>query len=1040
MPSQQESTQDTLDAALTAVRVGAWTDALRLAGSMLVQDPLNAGALDVISTARRALESTREGGAERRQLTILFADVADSTTLLNQLGAERYRDFILDVHEAAAKSVSGFGGRIGQYLGDGILAYFSYPQAYEDDAQRAVYAGLDLIARIERASSTWTRRFGASLALRIGADTGRVVIGAAGAGQWTTLDAVFGEPAHLAARLQALAPRNSMVISESTQRLVAHQFALESLGPQQFAGYPGPQFAYRVTGANDGPRSVASGRSMIDREREAATLEGLWASTRSGRREDIVIVGEAGVGKSSLVEHIANIAMATAGRVVILRCARVFRNTPFYPVAGALRRLLGVPEKRCARRDVLRTSMSEAGIPDDLADRALAPLAFALDLHDSADLLPQQVRTALFDVLVELVSRLATAAPLLIVIEDLHLADPSTSELLAHLRSRATGAWLMVATVRTDDGQSQWSQKLQIEPLPSEFARALVHRTVPDLSESAVKSVVTACGGIPLFLVDSARSLAFGGMPHALPSPTTALVNRRLTELDVDARSIVSDLAVAGIATPCSLLSAISELSADRFERGLARLVHDGLLVSQSRDSESSVVQFRHLLYQEVLYDVQLEASRQRRHARCADAMIRFDLAASGSPPELIARHLTMGRRPAEAIAWWRQAGERAAAAAAHAEAASHFSSALAALESSEGYPEDAGIELCLRLSYGASCSSIHGYTHPKVMEAYSRAAELGAASADTAMLLPALWGLWAYYVVRGSHEQALELSMRCVAVAEASGLADARAISAGIRGAQYAYLGRWPEALAELRKTNLASGHLAQLFPQDQTLAGIVLLAVAEWVTGNDEPGRVTLETAIDRANALTGRQAEFTRAYVYCYAAWFAQLADDHDRALSRAQRVVDIAQRHGFETWLGAGTLHLAAALAETGAVPRALGLFAQALDGWRAAGAALFLPYFLGRYGRALHLAGRYAVAATTLREAIDLAESTGELFYLAELRRLLADSLRAKNAPIDEVLEQLEGACRNASVQGAVAFESRSRRIMSQTVESTSARM
>ena len=488
-------------------------------------------------------------------MTILFADIAGSTALLTRLGEEGFRELILQVHQAAAKAVSNFGGRISQYLGDGILAYFSYPEAHEDDAQRAVYAGLDLLDRIESASLAMSAHFGIAPVLRLGIDTGRVVVGPAGAGQWTTVDSVFGDPPHIAARLQGLASANSILISDATRQLVQHQFVLESLGEKQLTGYSQPIGVHRVVRAGDGPRLEAGGRTMIDRESEAAELEGLWDEVCTGR--ELLVVGEAGVGKTRLIEQLANVVIATGGRLVSVHCSDIFKHSSFHPVASALRRLLVGNARTPLKEEDLRAILVEGGVPEEVVARALTPLSIVLGIRKGADVLPEQLRAATFEVLLDLVGRLAEANPLLIAVEDLQAADASTARLLDLIREKSPARLLLVATSRPSEAtKTGWPRTLRLGPLADEFAEALVRRSAPELGDADVTKVVEGSAGLPLFIIDMAHGLA-NGTSLSIPSATTALLTHRLGQLDDDSRAIISDLSVLGTTGSYSALAAV---------------------------------------------------------------------------------------------------------------------------------------------------------------------------------------------------------------------------------------------------------------------------------------------------------------------------------------------------------------------------------------------------------------------------------------------------------------------------------------------------
>jgi predicted ATPase len=389
--------------------------------------------------------------------------------------------------------------------------------------------------------------------------------------------------------------------------------------------------------------------------------------------------------------------------------------------------------------------------------------------------------------------------------------------------------------------------------------------------------------------------------------------------------------------------------------------------------------------------------------------------------PELIAHHLDRAGRREEAVRFWQLAGDRAAA---HREALSHYEWGLAALAETPASAQRAQLELILQLSQGASCAAVYGYADQRSERAYTRAAELAAAAPDATVPLPALWGIWAAYLVRGTHTRGLDLVQRCLTLADAANSAELRAVAGAISGTPYVYAGRWQDAQRELELAAKATGPATQLFPIDPALASRALLAVVHAVRGNGSEAEAELALALSGAAAMTGRQAEFTRAYVFCFAAWFAQLADDSARALGFAQQAIAIAKRNNFETWLGAGALHVAGALTELGDFDTGLPLFAQALAGWRGAGSELMVPYFLGRYGRALVRAGKLDDGLAALREALALSLKDGEAFYLAELHRLIAEALASAGAEPSTVAAELDSGVRVAVEQGATVFGAR----------------
>jgi class 3 adenylate cyclase/predicted ATPase len=1005
----------------------AWSAAIRYSARALTLKPVHAGALNLIVAARQQLDVDVDPEGERRVLSVLMADLVGSTRLPRLLGPEGYREVLLALHDIGVTAITAYEGRVALYLGDGILAYFSYPEAHEDDARRAVLAGIDIVNGLVARRAEFSGRFGVDIQVRVGIDTGLVVIGSLGAGPWTTSDSIVGDPPNVASRIQHLARPNTVVVSEVTGRLVERHIALRAGKPRKVRGFPAPVMLYRALGpiaAEPAGSSLTGIRPMVGREAETAELGRAWADVLAGARRCLQLVGEAGMGKSRHVEHMVNLAHAAGGRAVVLNCTALRRHVPFHPVAAALQQLFGVSGTTPApTEESLRRRFGELAPPGIDPEVGLAVVASVLGVAAPADLLPEQIRERTLSLLTEVVELTCAEGPLLLVVEDIHDADPSSLELLRRLISQGSTPLALLITTRPGGPDLAGDIiTIVLDPLDEESAAAVVRQVLSDAASEQVDRLVGRADGIPLYLEELARwSVEQQGQHPVVPVALSGVLSARLDGLPGGARELASTAAVIGTHVDHSLLSAVSGLPEDRLAQHLDSLLNRQILLRASSSIETGY-RFRHTLLREAAYNRQVRDIRRSVHRRCAEVLAGQSGRPATEAPAVVAAHYEEGAEPAEALRWWSQAAGEAAGKGANLEAIDQYRRALRLVEA---VPEGAArslTELGLRIGLGLSSSVAAGYSSPTALEAFERADEIGATLPASPEWAAAVWGLWSFFIVRGELGRAEQQVARARQMAEELSDEQQADTTAAMAGYVLFFQGRIDEAARELRR-GLRSR--ATLLPNDPSVVSLALLGVIQWLQGDLESSDRTLAEAFDQAHAVPGGRGAFTLAFISAYWAWLAQLRGDSAAAVERAQATVELAAEHSFLTWQAAGYLHLMAGFCNLGMLDTGLTGLEETIDAWQKAGAGLMVPYFLGQLASAKLAAGSAEDAERVADEALQAADANGEHVHDAELLRLRARIRTARGRAGEDVLNDLEEAVRIAVTQGARIYALRS---------------
>ncbi|HEX6227954.1 MAG TPA: adenylate/guanylate cyclase domain-containing protein [Solirubrobacterales bacterium] len=1034
---------DLLDDAHEAAGQHDWPAVRALAESVLALDPGN-------ETAKRLLEDSRSAVAEEgewRQLTVMFCDVVGSTTLAAEHDAEVIREVLRAFQTTTNAVVRRYEGHVAKYIGDGLLAYFGYPTPHEDDARRAVQAGLDLLAALRDLAADARQRHGLDLAVRTAIHTGMVVRADMGPPGSPERDAVVGEAPNVAARLQDSARPGTLVISGDTQRLVSEHFVLQPLGSLELRGVSHPVDAFEVIAeAGAGPLDVQRELSpFVDRSEELRRLSALWREVAEGGFGAAAIRGEPGIGKSRLVDELRAVVIAGQGAVLPLRCSTFHATSHLYPARRLLAAVCGINLAADLSEAVppLRKTLAKSGLEHHL------PLFAALlgippgPESPAPELDGQRLREATLTALVEWVEAEAVRSALALIVDDLQWADPSTIELLDRLISRRTPRTLVLLTGRSDF-ELPWGsvEVLDLGPLAASDLDqiAAASPAAQRLAAAQVEKLVRRSDGVPLFFEELLR---VEGQPSDTPVPRLARERTaippalldpllaRLAAPGVDL-GLVQTVACIGQEVRQDLLGEVADIPTEELQAGLDGLVAAGLL--EADEGDASTYRFRHHLLRELAYDTQLRSVRVQRHGRIADALRQRLEGDQSADAGRLAQHLEHAGRTGEAIAAYVQAAGFAQSQGAFAEATEILDHALELVSEIAEEQERLTLELTVRRALGFSMVATLGYTAPQAVYEHERCFELYRALEPGPEHLPDLILVWTYYLLKGDLGRAEEM----ISV-------ERRRIGAGgpdeppdelFTAFNRYFRGDVAGAVADLQ-SYLDSDFAQQAgtpsrwpLPNDPTVAAWALLSLATHLSGDPVAARGAIASAESRAAGLPFPWGPFSMAYAKAYGCLIELLAGDYEAADAEVAELLELAERHGFMFFTLYGQLQNTIATLRQGGAAEADAV-TQALALWRIAGGELWVPAFLTEVAKYQLEGGELDSARSALREAEAISRRSGAGYWGAETARVLGETRLAAGDAAG--VEELRRAVELAEQQGARVFELRARTSLSRAV-------
>jgi class 3 adenylate cyclase len=1030
-----------------AAMVRDWSMVEELGRDVLAIDPGNAAALRLIEQANN--HRGEGGGGDRRQLTAMFCDLVGSTDLADRVDPEVVHELTRDYQEACTAAIDHHGGSVFQFQGDGVVAYFCYPRSHEDDPLRAVLAGLEILERMGEVRARAMRRWAWEPAVRIGVHTGLVAVQ-----EWFSTGplrrgSVTGATPNLAARLQTLAEPGTLVISDTTAEMVARDVETEFIGHRQLRGISRPIGIYRVLGPveSDGRRDIPVDHltPLVGRGPELTRLLSAWDEFAASWRADLaapanhgfVISGAPGLGKSRLARLLRDHAVGDGAAVFEVSCTS--RDSySLDAVRSGVARLTGIrsidPIDVCLLR--LRDRLGDDDVVTLIAGMLDIP---AIGGYEPPRLAPAARRQATLDALDKMLVRLASTAPVLLLVEDAHWADPTTAEWLERV-ARNPPAGVMMTVVTRPDGEPRWHDLLQpltLSPLDrqatSELVRAAIDHALPD---DVLDTLIDRSDGVPLFAEQLARVVsrnqsdddAVGAIPYTLQDLLQA-------QLDAagDAKGYAQIAATIGrswdVAMVANVVRRIAEdaghppPSQEVVHHAMAELARLDLVAPTGTSARR--LRFRHALMRDAAYESQLLSERPLRHIAIANELMER----GNEHVADVAVHLDVAGVPDRATEWYVRASEVARSRGEFREALGRLDRALELLDDLS--PADApAAELRLRIERGVAASATLGWAASEVVDEFTRCVELCEQMSDALPaqdLVRALSGLWSYLISSGDLAGCEVVGHRLVDQLAGARNGRQSASIQSIIGSEALWRGDLPRARTALMMAR-------DLFDHDTFqssawgLSHDLLVAVQSYlgpllvIMGDEEGGMAELAAGRERAQRLDFPTGPFSAAYVRAYEAWVARMRWDEARATALADEVVELGDRHGFGEWSLVGAMHQAAALATAGHPAEAADRLAPALDLFRSLGGGTGVTLFLVPLADAQLAAGRLEDAQRSIDEALRLAIDDGHRFHLAETHRIHAKVIAARSGRDEpEVARELDRAMAVATEQQAVLW-------------------
>jgi class 3 adenylate cyclase/predicted ATPase len=974
-----------------------------------------------VSNALATTDRSPNDAAQRRHVTVMFSDLVGSTRLSARMDPEDLRDVISSYQKCVAETVRRFDGFVAKYLGDGVLVYFGYPHAHEDDAERAVRAGLELIAAV---ADLQTR---ASLQSRVGIATGIVVVGdLIGSGQ-AQEHGIVGETPNLAARLQGIAEPDTVIIADATQRLLGSLFELKDLGPRELKGIARPVRAWvalRPISVESRFDAMHASRltALVGREEEFQLLLRRWHKAKARDGQVVLLSGEPGIGKSRLtVELLDSFATEPHTRLRYF-CSPQHTASAFHPIIGQMERAAGLAygDTPKARLDKLDALLAQTSTSIEHASLFAEMMSLSDDgRYGALEMPPQQRRHRTLQALNLQVEVLTRSSPVLMIFEDVHWADPSTLEWLSHMiESIRTIPVLLIVTFRPEFtppwvGQSHVTS-LTLNRLGQREVADIIERLVgnKELPSEITAEIVERTDGIPLFVEEMTKALleaesagaalqvvaATPSAALAVPASLYASLMARLDRLG-PAKEIAQIGAAIGREFSHALLASVAHISEADLESALDRLIQGGLVFRKGTPPYATYL-FKHALVQDAAYGTLLRESRRALHARIAETLESQFEQIVESQPELLAHHYAKADLINKAAELWGKAGERSLARSALVEATAHLNRALMHIAALPGTPALRREQIKFQVALTSALFHVKGYAAPETKEAVvqarlfiEQAEALGEPPDDPLMLFSVLYGFWVANFVAFNGEVIRDLSSRFLALAEQNTAKEPLMVAHRLMGSSLLYTGDIAEGREHYDRAialydPAAHRSLATRFGQDVGVAILSYRSLAMWLLGYPEEALRDADDALNNARQI-GQAATLMYALVQC--SHTQTLCGNHTVAAAQSKEVVALAEEKGsLLFWKSMGTMNQGDILALTGHASEAIDKLTSGIAEFRSTESTIWIPLHLTHLAWAHAKLGQFDDAWRRIDEAKAAAEGTGEKWCLAEIHRIAGE--------------------------------------------------
>ena len=971
---------------------------------------------DPVPSPRR-VESSE---AERRQLTVMFCDLVGSTALSRRLDPEDLRDVIRRYQKCASQVIARYEGFVARYMGDGILVYFGYPHAHEDDAARAIHAGLEIVEALNQLGTRPDAAHGGELGVRIGVATGLVVVGdliGQGAAEETV---ALGETPNLAARLQALAEPGSVVVAPSTHEIVGGLFEYADQGAHELKGFPEPVHAWRVLRTSEVISRFDAARSrrltpLVGREGDLDLLLGRWERARTGEGQVVLLWGEAGIGKSRIADALAERIAGERHVRLSYQCSPYHGNSALYPFIQQLEKAADLGRRDTAEQKLAKLEallVESAPRVGEMAALFAALLSLpANGRYPPLAMTAQQQKDKTLVALLDRLRGLATRAPVFMLLEDAHWIDPTSTEFLGLLAGHASGIRVLAIVTSRSAPDYAWLAlphvtSLYLERLDRDQSAAIIRR-VPQgaqLPAELVEQIVSKTDGVPLFIEELTKTLVSaesarrsGGATQVpaseIPSTLQDSLMARLDRLG-PAKEVAQMGAVIGREFSRDLIAALSHLDGNELRDALGKLGSSGVVYSRGEPLPGVTFTFKHALVQDAAYASLLRSKRQELHARVAETLEASYPERVRVEPEVVAHHYTQAGRSMSAAGYWAAAARRALDRSANLEALGHATRGLNLLEGVDQAPDRDRLELGLEILRGAAYRAVKGFASSEVERSFLRARELSERIDDIARLIDARRGLFSCYYARGALGLAREEGQQVAALGERQNDRASQMLGHWMLGCVTFWQGEFPTARRELEKA------FALYDPSEQranTLAlqidpgvnALLHLSWTLWILGYPDQAVQTSEKAIATARQLAQPFALSMALFFACATraccGQFASLRPFLDELKA-------LADEHGLGYMTSVARVLEGQDLIARDECVAGLEQIGRAFSEFQAQEAGVGLPWAMSISATAYARLGKAKEGLATLAAAFAAADRNGEHQWQAELWRLKGELL------------------------------------------------
>jgi class 3 adenylate cyclase/predicted ATPase len=997
-----------------------------------------AGAFPV--SPQPAIEPKARDAAERRQVTVMFSDLVGSTALSARMDPEDLREVISAYQKCVAETVGRFGGFVAKYMGDGVLVYFGYPQAHEDDAERAVRAGLELVHAVTALKSS------VPLQARVGIATGLVVVGdLIGSGE-AQERGIVGETPNLAARLQGVAEPNKVVIAEGTRRLLGNLFELEDLGAKDLKG-AGPVRAWAaLRQASLGSRFEALHAGvltdLIGREEELELLLRRWSKAKTGEGQVVLLSGEPGIGKSRLTAALLERLTTEPHTRLRYFCSPLHTDSTLYPLISQMERAAGFAHDDTAQAKLgkLDAVLAQSFTPPQDAALFAEMLSLPNDgRYPSLELLPQQRRQRTLEALTAQMEALSQSNPVLMIFEDVHWIDPTSLEALGRAADRIRNLRVLLIVTYRPEFDPPWIggpqiTALTINRLAQREIDAMIDRVVGNklIPIGIRQHIIEHTDGIPLFVEEMTKDVleavgeeaaerpvaATSSLSVAVPASLHASLMARLDRLG-SAKEIAQIGAVIGREFSHFLLAAVMRKAEGELETELERLITAGLLFRQGVLPHATYL-FKHALVQDAAYGTLLRSSRQQLHGQIASTLEEEFPEIVEVQPELLARHCTEAGLDEQAIKYWRTAGEKAVRRASNREAIGHFRRALALNEKQAPDVGRSLTELAILSQLGPALMSVHGWTAPEVGVAFERAEHLARELESSIDLAPPLAGLWLFHTARGQFSRADEITKELFDVAHT--LHDSDVL---LQAHHCAWPIRWFRGALTDAKAHTDAGmglydevrharHRFLYLGHDPAVCALSIKSVLQWLLGHPTQAVRSERDAIDLARRLEHVPS-------LAHALWFvcqAQVArSDAVAVVNTANELLTLSEEHGLPQTRAVALAYLGWAIGQTEDVSRGIRRLEEGLAMYNRLGVRSNLCLTICLLAETYFMAEQYEKGMEQANLAIATSSEIGDRWCLPRIHMIRARLLQTFRQ-VDAAEASLQLAVDIAAAQSA----------------------